>query len=243
MIYQPSPLEFAAARTVEAAIPLGCTPPRLERRMNFHDAQADLARLSTETVIAISETGDVNPKTIVPLGIYATRDALASIVETDSVDHLTAGRVADELQVLCNFFLKNRIDLHSRDGNILGYSAELGIANMIWAGIADCELGLSYGILMGESGVKTDVVGPRTDVDLITRSSSPNKMGRKKVQVKASTRRAGHVYSEDITVIAAQDLIETETPFEAVAKLLKWEKVKTSLKSRVYKNLQARLRN
>lgn len=238
MIYLPTPIEAAAERMVNSAFPLDFTPTRAERVNAFECAQSDLARLSVEEVFNISNNTPPAYTALVPLGVYATRDAIESLVRKDRVDYDLAPVIAEELQTLCTF-LKSRMKLNSDGGKTLGFAAELGTANMVWAGIAEGELGLSHSILMGCRGYDKKHDGLKRDIDMVIRANAKGKQGRKNVQIKASSKRARNIYDSDITVITTQDVVGTRTPDEAVAKLLKWDRIEPEIKVGVYRRFES----
>lgn len=238
MIYSSRSLEGAAEKMVEAAIPMHSTPSRLDRVANFEAAQASLAQHTIDTVFRATNQRGLESTAIIPLGVYATREVLYSLARTDKVGFSVAGRTADELQAL-SAFSKRRIDLNA--GKPLGFAAELGIANMLWSGIADGELDLNYVVLLGRNGYEKDHNGLRGDVDLLVRTNGSGKQARKRLQIKASSKKAQYIYSDGITVVTAQDIVGTHTPTEAVSKLLKWDSVSPNLKTDVYRKFEARL--
>lgn len=229
-------LHSASSAMAEAALPMSCTPPRAVRVARFEAAQSELAGLCVETIFGINKKSEPDFNCFVPLGIYATREALSSLVQTDDVDHSKSSEVSEELQTVCDF-LKNKIHLTANNGNTLGYAAELGITNMIWAGISEGQLGLKYGILLGKSGLEIDHYGLKKDVDLAARTQAGCKQPRKKIQVKASRKRAKQIYDDNIDVVTAQDIVNTSSPEEAVAKLLKWDRVNSDVKTQSYRRL------
>ncbi len=239
MIYPITPIEDAAARMVNAALPLHGTPPRAERIENFERAQADLARLSVEAVFEIDNNHPPAYSAFVPLGIYATREALSSLTRQDKVDPAVSASVSGELQEISSY-LRKKTSLLADKGLTLGFAAELGMVNMIWAGIAEGELDVSYAALLGVSGLETESVGLKKDVDLIVRANGSGK-ARKRVQLKTSRKRAGNIYDDSVTVLTAQDIVSTSTPVEAVAKLLNWSTVSEEIRLRTYRNLEVRL--
>jgi len=234
MAYEHLPIELAAGQLVEAAIPRNETPSRFDRLTNFENAQSALSRLCVDTVFGISKNNDADHNVIVPMGIYATREVLYSLAQKDKVDFSEADKTSHELQSLSTFLLR-KINFHNDGGKTLGFAAELGVANMIWAGIADAELGLSYAALLGINGYEKDHNGPKGDIDLIVRHSGAKKnSGKVQLQIKASSSKSKAYYKDGIKVITAQDLVNKETPIKSVVKLLNWKAATPEEKNNIY---------
>ncbi len=241
MAYTPTQLEVAAGRMVDLAFPAQTTPSRSERIAQFEMAQGELARLSQEAYLDLTSGNEFHHAAIVPLGIYATRTALESYIKTDHVGLEVADLVAEELQELCTH-LHPRIKKSPKDGQTLGFAAEPGVANMIWSGIAEQRLGLKYGFLMGVCGHDRRRSGLKRDVDMVVKADDSHKHVLRKVQIKASSKRARSIYDDDIIVIAAQDLVGTPHVDEAVIKLLGWNNVRPDQKAPAYRRLEEKLK-
>lgn len=234
MSYIHSPIEIAAGRAVEAALPRYETPSSIDRLANFEYAMDDLTNLSVDTVFSISKSQSAEHSVIVPLGIYATRDALASLVRTDTVNYKVAVKTSDELRILSSFLL-HKMSMRTDEGRSFGFAAELGIANMVWEGITECKLGLSYGLLMGTNGYEKDHSGPKGDIDLIVK---PYNSGQKKIQIKASSNKANAYYKKGIQVITAQDLVGKQNPEKSIVKLLNWKTASSEEKDVIYERFR-----
>jgi len=240
MSYSPTQFEIAAGRMVDLAFPTQRTPSRQERVAEFEVAVADLAHLSQEALTELANTSGLHHAALVPLGIYATRVALASLIKADKVDYEIARLVAEELQELCSH-LRPSINLSPKDGQTVGFAAELGVANMIWTGIAEKQLDLSYGLLMGISGYDRRRSGLKRDVDLVAKANDSGRQARRKVQIKTSSKHARNIYDDDIVVVAAQDLVKARRPVDAVVKLLDWNNVDSIQRISTFRALEGKL--
>lgn len=222
----------AADRMLLAAVPRSSTPPRKERLEVFEEASSNLARLISESDIFLKDPSPSTYHAIIPLGIYATREALSSLTSQDRVDAGTSKKVSQEIQDVCDFTRRRLFDPQPY-GDTLGMSAELGIANMLWRGIGDGILDAEYALLLGNTGKSDNCIGAKKDTDILLKSSR----SRFKLQVKASERRARSIYSQDITVVTAQGLVGTRSTSGAVRKLLSWDRANDDLKYSVYRRL------
>lgn len=235
-----TPEQVFSQGMVEAAFPPLTTPPRRERLEAFDMSCSAMAGLAVDAIFDLDKSRPMEHELIVPMGIYATRSALQSLVQKDTVDFATAVEVADELQDLCTF-LKNKNQTAGCEGTNLGFFAELGMANMIWSGIAEGELDLKYCVMTGTHGYEKDHSGLRGDVDLIVRTGGNGKSARKQIQVKASRKRQSEIYDDGITVVTSQDVVDTRTPQDAVSKLVNWKNQTEVLKTATYARFSSRL--
>lgn len=232
MYFKPTPHEIAAMHMVNAALPQRSTPPRIDRITSFEKAEIKLNNF--HDFILNDNEKEIRYSAIIPLGIYATREALSSLVHTDKVDRSLSGRVSDELQKFSTK-VHEKVDYKKpKNGHIFGVVAELATANMIWTGIASEELSLDYAVLMGRSGFEKSNCGLKKDNDITIHTIEPNKPTRKKLQIKASSKRASAIYDDSIFLVTVQSLFTNKSPKEAVSTLLNWENVDDISKNRVY---------
>ncbi|MEI6481288.1 MAG: hypothetical protein WCO19_03220 [Candidatus Saccharibacteria bacterium] len=225
---------------VEAALPVLTTPPRRERLGDFDAACSSLANIAVESIFDMNTSRAIDHQLIVPMGIYATRSALRSLAKQDTVDHSTAIETSDELQDLCSF-LKNKKQTYHCSGTSLGFFAELGMANMMWRGIAEGEIDLQYCVMTGTQGYERRHDGLRGDVDLVLRTARSGKNARKRVQIKASMKRQHEVYDDGIVVVTSQGVTNTRSPQEAVSQLINWKNQPETIKHATYDRLSSQL--
>lgn len=235
-----TPEQLQSQGMVEAALPTLGTPPRRERLQNFDTACSALAGIAVEAIFDLDKSHPMDHELIVPMGIYATRSALKSLVERDTVDHTAAVEVADELQYLCTI-VKNNKQVANCSGTSLGFFAELGMANMMWRGIVDGELDLQYCVMTGSHGYEKRHDGLRGDVDLIARTSGNGKSARRRMQIKASRKKQHEIYDDGIVVVTSQGVTNTGTPNEAVSVLVNWGNHAESFKQATYARLSKQL--
>lgn len=232
MYLKPTPHELAAMHMVNAALPQRSTPPRQDRVASFEKAEIKLSNF--HDFILNGKDREIRYSAIIPLGIFATRDALSSLVHTDKVDSSLSSNISEELQLLSTK-VHEKVDYNNpKKGHILGAVAELATANMIWTGIANKELSLDYAVLMGRSGFENSHRGLKKDTDITIHTIEPNKPTRKKLQIKASNKKAKAIYDDSIYLVTTQSLFTGKSPKDAISSLLTWENVDDNSKKRIY---------
>lgn len=212
--------EAASAQLVTSAYPLEGTPPRYER---VNAAQTACRKLSELAVDAAFDTSvyDLSHHTYVPLGIYATRDAILEYVATDKVSLVTAKNTSEQVSELCES-LQSAWPVSRGTARRLGCYAELGILNAAWLGAASQSIPLEYAFLLGVRGRERTHTALRGDIDMVARTNADgtrNKTSR--LQIKASNKKARYIYDKSIKVITAQSMVPGHSVVNAVSRLMR----------------------
>lgn len=221
---------------MEATFPSQGTPPKAER---LEVVGASATRMA-EAVLShpdVLECGHVLARALVPLGIFATREASEGLVSDSRVDPMIAERVSTELAAICQM-VHGLSPVTQWTGGDVGAYAELGILNMVWQGIVDGELSLDYAFLLGGRGLEKVHGEAKGDVDMIVHARPPanskKKSKRHDLQIKASAKRAGYAYRKGIKVVTAQGLFDRCSIDRAVSKLIRWQDMEGVTRKRVY---------
>lgn len=216
-----------AGTTLNAALhPENFSSPD-HRREVFGESLEELSRIAQGTIDSFHHGESASASVVGGLGVYGMRHALGALVERGVADHEVAHDTSRALQRVCAEVRKAKGNEEWSNRQLCAL-AGIGMANVVWHGIAGGDLDI-------HSGFVTTMRSPADGVDLVVTPRGAI-LPTGTLRVVPERFSDGPRY-EEASLISSRELLEARDVRKAVAKTLSWDSQPRALMAGAYDRL------